>query len=95
VNEKSPLFIYVCERGFVLVGRPRPQLPGDSALFVTLDDVAVVRRWGTSSGLGELASEGPKGDTVLDREPDEVQLNILCIYRRIPCNHSAWKHWGI
>jgi hypothetical protein len=93
VKEKRPLYIYVCERGFVLVGRPRPQLPGDHALFLTLDDVAVVRRWGTTRGLGQLAQEGPQATTVFDREPDGVEQSLTSIYRRIPCNPSAWGRW--
>jgi hypothetical protein len=86
-------YIYVCERGFVLVGRPRPQLPGDSALFVVLDDVAVMRRWGTTAGLGQVATLGPLPNTILDPEPAGTELAITSIYRRIPCDSKAWGRW--
>lgn len=85
------LFLYVMERGFVLVGRPRPHQP--DALFLTLDDVAVVRRWGTSAGLGQLATQGPTESSVIDPEPDGVEVSRLAIYRRIACNKEAWAAW--
>ena len=33
---------------------------------VTLLDACVIRRWGTTRGLGELAISGPQAGTVLD-----------------------------
>jgi hypothetical protein len=87
--------IYVCERGWVLVGRPRPQARGDDALFVALDDAAVVRVWGTAAGLGELAQKGPLPGTRLDPEPGPVLLNVArCVYRIIPCTAEAWAPWA-
>ena len=88
-----PLYIYVCKDGFVLLGRPREQGRGDDFLFVTLDDVATVRRWGTSRGLGQLATEGPQPETKMDPEPDGVELSKMDVKRRIPCNREAWKRW--
>ena len=85
------LNIYVMERGFVLVGRPA-DIQRDP-LFVALDDCGVVRRWGTSKGLGELATEGPKPETIIDREPDGTRIRLTACYREIPCTEKAWKAW--
>jgi hypothetical protein len=82
--------IFVCERGWVLVGRPKPSR---DALVVILDDCCTVRRWGTTKGLGELAANGPLRETVLDYEGDGVELNRLIIYRAIPCSEEAWRSW--
>ena len=84
--------IYVMERGFVLVGRPREKRFEDS-LFIVLDDPAVIRLWGTSTGLGELAMKGPTDKTVLDPEPDGTRIRLTAIYREIPCNQEAWAKW--
>lgn len=90
---KSQPFIYVCDRGFVLVGRPREQKRGDDARFIYFDDFAVVRSWGTSEGLGELADKGPLPNTKLDREPDGTAVATSTFFRIIPCNGKAWEKW--
>lgn len=82
--------IYVLDRGFVLVGVGE-QDP-DDFLFLRLTDCAIVRRWGTEHGLGQLAREGPQPNTVLDPEPDGVRLNKRFVLRSIPCNEEAWGH---
>lgn len=95
MSEKNDAYLFVLDRGFVLVGRPRPQTPGnyEDYLFFTLDDCAVVRRWGTTKGIGQLAAEGPLSATVLDREPDGTLVNRLTIFRQIPCNAAKWDKW--
>ena len=90
---KAQMFIWVMDRGFVLVGRPREQRPGDDYLALTLDDCATVRRWGTTRGLGQLAAEGPQPTSVLDPEPDGTQISRHYLLRRIPCTSRAWDSW--
>lgn len=82
--------IIVMDRGFVLVGRARPD--PDDYLSVIVDDCCTVRRWGTTAGLGQLAREGPLGDTILDPEGDGVCVNRLFVLRRIPCS-EGWRSW--
>lgn len=56
--------IAVLQRGWVVVGRYQQM-----GLIGRLSDAAVVRRWGTAEGLGELARKGPLEDTILDSCP--------------------------
>lgn len=82
--------IYVMTNGFVCCGVPREAGPG---AILTLDHCGVVRRYGTTKGLGELAERGPLNDTVIDRDPDGTTLNILYVMRALPCNEQAWSNW--
>ncbi len=86
---KEAPIIFVMERGFVLVGR----IADETTLEITLRDVAVIRSWGTTKGLGELAMKGPLSNTIFDPEPDETIINKLCCYRRIPCNEAKWNKY--
>ena len=58
----QPVKIIVLQRGWVVVGR----YVKDGQEHV-LTDASIVRRWGTTKGLGEIATGGPTGSTVLDR----------------------------
>ena len=35
-----------------------------------IKEAAVIRRWGTNAGLGQLAREGLREETILDAQPD-------------------------
>lgn len=89
----NPLHIYVLDRGFVLLGRARPHDSGDDFSTFLLDNCAVVRIWGTTDGLGQLAKDGPTKDTKLDREGDGIELTKKFIIRRIPCTGDWSKTW--
>lgn len=80
----SPLRIVIAQRGWVMVGRFAQT--GDA---VTLTDAKIVRRWGTTKGLGELAQKGPLKDTVLD-EAGTVRLHALSIVAQIDCAEERW-----
>ncbi len=82
------LFIFVLDRGFVFVGQST-QHPADA--FITLDKCACVRRWGTTKGLGELASDGPTSNTVLDKLPDGTMVSVSAIMHAVPCVSAKWK----
>lgn len=88
---EEQLYIFVMERGFVLVGVPSQKK--DDFLFWELTKCAVVRNWGTDKGLGQLALEGPTSKTILDREPDYTEISKRATYRRIPCSAKGWKKW--
>lgn len=77
--------IFILPRGWVVVGDYSED--GD---WVILDNAAVVRKWGTSKGLGELADKGPLSSTVLDATPRQ-RFPKGAIINSIECNTANWK----
>lgn len=59
MNEKR---IVVLQRGNIVVGEYGVDVDSDE---IVVTDASVIRRWGTTRGLGELRN-GPLADTVLD-----------------------------
>lgn len=79
----SPVRIVILQRGHVMVGRWSTD--GD---MCSLDDAAVIRRWGTTKGLGELA-HGPTSNTVLD-PAGHVEFHVLATIATISVDADAW-----
>jgi hypothetical protein len=77
--------IFVLQRGWVVVGIPSRD--GDQ---ITLGNASVVRRWGTSAGLGELAQRGPMANTVLDPAPAGITFHGLGVVCEFPCDDDSW-----
>lgn len=76
--------IVVLQRGWVVAGR----------LFKNgsdyqLTDGFIVRNWGTSKGLGELAEKGPLDLTKLDPLP-ESSFHELTVVLRMKCS-PGWE----
>ncbi len=69
--------IVVLQRGWVAVGR----LHQDDDK-ITLTDASIIRRWGTTKGLGELVN-GPTSETVLD-PAGTIRGHILTVVLSIP-----------
>lgn len=82
--------VIVMIRGFVLVGRVHET---EDPMYYRVDDCCIVRRWGTSAGLGQLALEGIQEETILDPEGNGVLVNRRHVLREIPCMHASWKTW--
>lgn len=78
--------IVILQRGWVVVGKFSQD--GDEC---RLTRAAVVRRWGTSKGLGELASKGPLSETVLDSSPDLI-FHELTVIAMIECDEAKWEN---
>ena len=76
--------IICCHRGFVFVG-----MVEDAETEVVIRKASCVRRWGTTSGLGEIAIGGPTDKTVLDFA-GTVRVHPLSIVFRIDCEASRW-----
>ena len=57
----NPIRIVVLQRGWVAVGR-YSQVNEECLLSPAF----VIRRWGTTMGLGELAQKGPQPNTALE-----------------------------
>jgi hypothetical protein len=79
------LKIVVLQRGWVLIGRFSQD--GDKC---RLTNAQVIRRWGTSRGLGELALEGKKKDTTLDSCHGIVEFNALTMVLSIAAKEAVW-----
>lgn len=79
----SPWRIVILQRGWVMVGRFEQD--GD---MCTLDGAFVIRRWGTTMGLGELV-DGPLADTVLD-PAGHVEFHILVMVASL----AAGDRWA-
>lgn len=77
--------ILVLQRGWVVVGRYTTD--GDECV---LTDASVIRRWGTTKGLGEIAANGPTKDTVLDK-CGEVCAHKLSVVLQLKCNAERWS----
>ncbi len=84
-KKKLPLRIVVLHRGWVVMGRVAATRDE-----VTITDASAIRRWGTTSGLGQLASQGKQPNTVLDACPT-IRVHPLAIIQQIDCLNEAWK----
>lgn len=87
VNEKdSSTRIVILQRGWVMVGKYSRD--GDNC---RLTNANVIRNWGTTKGLGELAADGPKKDTKLDPTNGLVEFHRLTEIATIVCNEAKWE----
>lgn len=76
--------IVILDRGFVLVGNVT--IDGD---WVTTTNASIIRRWGTTKGLGELASNGPLESTKLD-PIGTVKSPLRALIGLVSCEPSKW-----
>jgi len=79
--------ILVLANGWVLAGRRAGT--ADDPATVVLEDAAVVRRWGTTKGLGEIVV-GPTSKTVLD-PCGTVRVPARAILFELACDGAAWS----
>ena len=79
------LQIVVLQRGWVVVGMVA--ISGDD---VTIGNASVVRVWGTTKGLGEIALGGPTKDTVLD-SCGVVRAHKGSVVMYIDCVELKWS----
>ena len=77
--------ILVIKLGWVLVGDVTSK-PGK---FV-VNNASVIRRWGTTKGLGEIAQNGPTKSTILD-PLGVATVEADATLFRIDCNAAVWK----
>lgn len=75
--------ILVLQRGWVVVGKYAED--GDECV---LSDAAIIRRWGTTKGLGELEN-GPTGNTLLDK-CGQVRAAKLAVVMHIVADAQKW-----
>ncbi len=83
----SKIKIAVIDSGWVIVGtQHHPTAPG----IVTITNASVVRVWGTSKGLGQIAMDGPTKETKLD-PIGTVYVERSQIKFLIECDDTKWK----
>lgn len=81
----GPVKIVVLQRGWVLVGRYSEN--GDRC---ALDSASVIRAWGTTRGLGEIADGGPTASTKLD-PCGHVDFHVLTTVLVLNCREDKWS----
>lgn len=77
--------IVVLNRGWVVIGDY-----SEIGSECTLINASVIRVWGTTKGLGELAEDGPQTSTKLDKCPD-VHFHKMTMVARMDVNSKSWK----
>ena len=78
--------IVILQRGWVVVGYFLKT--GD---YCELDAASVVRVWGTTKGLGEIARNGPTSKTILDPCP-KIRFHELTVVAMIDCVGEKWQN---
>lgn len=76
--------IVIAQRGWCFVG-----LWSEDGDNVTLTDASVIRTWGTTKGLGELAASGPTSTTKLD-PAGTVRLHRLAVVATLDVTGGSW-----
>lgn len=61
----SKMTIWVLDNHWCIIG----VLVKETDESIKVSDAMVIRRWGTNEGLGQLAIEGIRPETILDRQP--------------------------
>lgn len=77
--------IVILNRGWVVIGEYSEK--GDEC---TLTNASVIRVWGTTKGIGELAENGPLTNTKLDACPN-VHFHKMTMVARLDVNEVNWK----
>ena len=77
--------IVILQRGWVMVGYF--ERDGSNC---KLSKANVIRKWGTTKGLGEIAGKGPLNDTILDKCYGVVEFDYLTVVAMIAVEESKW-----
>ena len=84
-NTNNKIKIVILQRGWVMIGRFEK-----TGSECRLTNASVIRNWGTTKGLGELAFDGPKKDTKMDSCGGDVEFDYLTVVAAISCNEEIW-----
>lgn len=82
----SDIKIVVLQRGWVVVGRFERK---DTQC--KLHNASVIRTWGTTGGLGEIAEGGPTSNTKLDKCKGMVEFDYMTVVLTIDCATKKWE----
>ena len=83
----SDIKIVVLQRGWIVVGRFERK---DTQC--KLHNASVVRTWGTTNGLGEIAEGGPTSSTKLDKCKGIVEFDYMTVVLTIDCRGEKWQN---
>lgn len=78
--------IVILQRGWIMVGKFERK-GSDCKLF----NASVIRSWGTTKGLGEIAENGPTSSTKLDPCYGTVEFDYLTVVSVIGVNEKKWE----
>lgn len=79
--------IVILQRGWIMVGYFER-----SGNDCKLSKASVIRSWGTTKGLGEIALGGPTSSTKLDKCHGLVEFDYLTVVAQVACEESKWKN---
>jgi hypothetical protein len=79
--------IVVLQRGWIVVGRFSRE-----GTQCELHNASVIRTWGTTNGLGEIAEGGPTPSTKLDKCKGVVRFDYLTVILTIDCEVRKWQN---
>ena len=82
----SEIKIVILQRGWVVIGKYSEE---ENDMCV-LTNAKVIRSWGTTNGLGELALNGKQSSTKLD-DTGVVRFHKLTSVGIIDCDSSKWS----
>lgn len=85
VQPKGNIKIVILPRGWNMIGHFSQE--GSQC---KLEKASVIRQWGTTKGLGELALKGPLSATKLDPCPLPVEFHELTIIATLGCVEDVW-----
>lgn len=77
--------IVILQRGWIVVGDVRKE-----ANEFHIQNCSVIRAWGTTKGLGEIALNGPTSSTKLD-PCGTMQVHELAVVGRMNVDASKWR----
>lgn len=77
--------ILVLQRGWIVVGDVEK-----TEAEVKINNCSVIRIWGTSKGLGEIAENGPTDKTKLDKCPPVI-VHPLSVVLYMNVNEEKWQ----
>ncbi|MER0170330.1 MAG: hypothetical protein DU489_06950 [Nitrosomonas sp.] len=86
-DKPTTLQIIILQRGWVIIGRYREEKDE----FIA-EDSKVLRVWGTTKGLGELALEGPTANTKMD-DCGTVRSLKTTIVARLDVDETKWSKY--
>ena len=82
----SNVKIVILQRGWIMVGEFER-----NGSDCKLKRASVIRSWGTTKGLGEIAGSGPTSNTKLDKCYGEVAFDYLTVVATLDCEASKWR----